>query len=133
MKPTLPGARFSALALALLFIGATAAATPRAFHFELTRSAPADNATVQHVSEVRLWFSEAPEEKTVSIHVLNAAGDPVHTGNAMPDAEDSSVFSAAVPDGLAPGAYTVSWRGMGDDGHVVRGTFSFDVATSSRR
>lgn len=134
MMRTLPGARFPGLPLALLFaVGSTAAATPRAFHFELMRSAPADKATVHQVSEVRLWFSEAPEENTVSIHVLNAAGDPVRTGDAKPDARDPSVFSAAVPDALTPGAYTVSWRGMGDDGHVVRGRFSFDVETSTHR
>ncbi|NNF11802.1 MAG: copper resistance protein CopC, partial [Gemmatimonadetes bacterium] len=29
---------------------------------------------------------------------------------------------------LPPGTYTVSWRGMGQDGHVVRDSFQFSVA-----
>jgi methionine-rich copper-binding protein CopC len=28
---------------------------------------------------------------------------------------------------LPAGGYTVAWRGIGDDGHVVRGDFTFSV------
>ena len=33
-------------------------------------------------------------------------------------------------DESIPGSYTVNWRTAGDDGHVVRGTFEFTVASA---
>jgi len=31
------------------------------------------------------------------------------------------------PPALGPGSYEVEWRGMAEDGHVMRGSFSFSV------
>ena len=47
---------------------------------------------------------------------------------AVQDAEDPLTFSIVLHGTLAPATYTVSWRGMGQDGHVVRDTFEFVVA-----
>jgi methionine-rich copper-binding protein CopC len=128
MKPTLP--RFGAALLALLLLGATGprlTASPL-FHFALVKSAPADKATVHAVPAVTLWFSEPPSEGTVSIRLTDAAGEAVATADPAQDPEDDKVFGVALPNALAPGGYTVSWRGMGGDGHVVRGEFAFTVA-----
>jgi len=128
MKPTLPRFRTLVLAfLALAVSGATLAATAP-FHFALTKSMPADQATVHHVPEVKLWFTEPPSEGTVSIRLIDAAGAAVATADPAQDPEDGSVFSIALPDGLVAGAYSVAWRGMGNDGHVVKGEFAFTVA-----
>lgn len=128
MKPTLP--RFGRILLVgtvLALAGATlVAATP--FHFGLVKSVPADKATVSHASEVRLWFSEAPSEGTVSIRVIDAAGNAVPTTDPAQDPQDEKAFGVAVPAGLTAGDYSVAWRGMGDDGHVVRGEFAFSVS-----
>lgn len=128
MKPTLP--RFGAALFALLLLGATGprltASMP--FHFALVKSAPADKATVHAVPAVTLWFSEPPSEGTVSIRLTDAAGQAVATADPAQDPEDGKVVGVAIPSALAPGGYTVSWRGMGGDGHVVRGEFVFTVA-----
>ena len=42
--------------------------------------------------------------------------------------EDPKAFSIVLHGTLTPATYTVSWRGIGDDGHVVRDTFEFTVA-----
>jgi hypothetical protein len=106
---------------------ATAAAA-RPVHFGLARSAPADKATVHTLSEVRLWFTEAPSDGTVSIRVLGPADEPLHTADPVRDPEDSKSFSVQLHQAPAPGAYRVAWRGMGADGHVVKGEISFTVA-----
>ncbi len=98
-----------------------------AIHFALSKSAPAADSTVSDPSEVRLWFTESPEEGTASIRLLNSDGDPVHTSEIVPDAEDSSILSVALHGSLDAGEYTVAWRAMGGDGHIVRGTFAFSV------
>ena len=127
MKATLPRLRvFVFTLLALGLVSAAAAATP--FHFGLVKSLPADKATVHHVPEVKLWFTEAPEEGTVSINVVDAQGELVPTADVAQDPENAAAFSAKLIGTLPAGAYSVRWRGMGDDGHVVRGELTFSIA-----
>ncbi len=106
--------------------GARTSATPLP-HFALEKSRPAANDTVTAVSEVRLWFTEEPEEGTVSIRVLDAADEVVATGDVTQDPDDPKALFVPLNAELTPGTYRVAWRGMGDDGHVVRGSFRFTV------
>ena len=48
-------------------------------------------------------------------------------GELKPNADDASIFAAPVERTLPDGDYTVSWRTMAADGHVVRGDFGFTV------
>ncbi len=129
MKPTLPSFRAWILALvALIMSNSTLAAAGPSFHFALAKSEPADGATVRAVTAIRLWFTEAPEKGTVSIHVLDVDGHPLPAADVTRDEGDGAAFSLPLSDALAPGPYRVIWRGMGDDGHVVRGEFDFHVA-----
>jgi methionine-rich copper-binding protein CopC len=114
------------LLAAFLTLGSSAAAA--VFHFELQKSEPAADATVKSPEAVRLFFSEAPEEGSVSIHVIAPSGEPVETGETTADEHDKSVYSVPVGRALPAGSYTVAWRGIGDDGHVVRGNYSFAVS-----
>lgn len=98
-----------------------------AFHFALSRSAPAADAAVPPPSEVRLWFTEEPQDNSVGIRLIDSGGEPVETGPPERDERDAKVFSVAIDRALGTGTYAVSWRGIGDDGHVVRGDFGFTV------
>ena len=117
------------LAMALLIAIGAAGPTDSAdeYHFGLSKSAPEAEASVPSPEEVRLWFTELPEDNSIAIRVINAAGDAMATGEATPDPEDGKVFSVSIADALAAGTYTVAWRGIGDDGHVARGDFEFSV------
>lgn len=119
---------FQTAALALL-VGALAALAPSgdALHFALSKSAPEADATVQAPSELRLWFTEEPEEGTTSIRLVEAEEVGVPVTEAKQDEDDPTSFFVEVGGALPPGTYTVSWRGMGDDGHVVRDSFEFTV------
>lgn len=123
--------RAKALILAaglLTAAAATATATDAAFHFALSRSVPAADATVPSPSEVRLWFTQVAQPGSVAIRVIDTGGDAVPTGEPMPNEDDGRVYHVDVTGKLPAGAYTVSWRGIGDDGHVVRGDFRFSVS-----
>ena len=121
--PFFVGAVFAAIALASTMAAASL------LHFDLAKSSPIDEATVHMVPEVTLWFTEAPSDGSVSIRLIDSAGEPIEGLTAAVDEEDGRIFHLPTPDGLAPGAYTVTWRGMGGDGHVVRGDFGFTVAS----
>ena len=98
-------------------------------HFALSKSAPEKDTSVDSPAEVRLWFTEAPEDSTTSIRLVPGGGDEaVATGDVSQDPDDGRVFFIELDGALGAGQYTVAWRAMGQDGHVVRGDFGFEVA-----
>lgn len=115
-------------ALSVAIIGAMVAAHPAEIpHFALSRSAPQADASVESPSEIRLWFTEEPAEGTTQIRLVGAEQAGIHVEEVVQDEEDGRSFAIALHGTLDPGTYTVSWRGMGDDGQVVRESFEFTV------
>lgn len=110
------------LALALSAMGAAPAR-----HLRLERSAPADSSVVDSASAVRLWFSQVTALNVTRVVVRSSAGDTVATKPLTRAAAPKSPVVAAFVTPLTAGAYTVDWRTMAGDGHVVRGTFRFTV------
>lgn len=118
--------------LLFLCVVVTGAAHPRdgatpARHFGLASSIPADKADVHAVDQIRLVFTQEPAAGSLSVRLVDASGALVPTSAPVKDAEDGKRFSVQPNATVVPGRYTVSWRGMGADGHVVRGDFSFTV------
>jgi methionine-rich copper-binding protein CopC len=89
---------------------------------------PVADASVPTPAEVRLWFTQVAQAGSVGIRLIDARGTAVETGEPARDAEDGRIYAIAVGRTLAAGPYTVSWRGIGDDGHTVRGEFRFTVS-----
>lgn len=115
------------IAMATVAVAHAVPADASPLHFGLAKSAPADKSTVHALTEVRLWFTEAPQEGTVSIRIAGPDGARVPTADPVRDPEDAKAFGVELDGPAAAGAYTVSWRGMGSDGHVVRGELGFTV------
>lgn len=111
-----------------LVAGAATVAGASGFHFALERSVPEADASVSSVREIRLWFTQVPQENSASVRLIDAAGEAVETGEVTSDPADGKIVFVALQTPLPPGGYTVAWRGIGDDGHVVRGDFAFTVA-----
>ncbi len=116
-------------ALLAVAIGATSLpfATPD-LHFALSKSMPEADSSIGSPPEVRLWFTEVPEASSVSIRLVDSGGDLIAAGDVAQDEDDGKVFSVAIEGPLAAGGYTVAWRAIGADGHVVRDDFEFAVA-----
>ena len=89
---------------------------------------PEADSSIKSPSEVRLWFTEAPEDNTVSIRLVDGDRGLIEAGDVAQDMDDAKAFSIAMDHTLAAGPYSVTWRAIGDDGHVVRGDFKFAVA-----
>ena len=100
---------------------------PTDVHFALSKSMPEADSAIESPAEVRLWFTEPPEDNTVSIRLVDDDGGLVDAGDVAQDGDDAKIFSIAVEHVLAEGPYTVTWRAIGEDGHVVRGDFTFAV------
>lgn len=120
------------LIVAILTAAAAREPAGSGLHFALSKSVPADSSAVRAASEIRLWFTEVPEDGTLSIRLLTATGDAVHTGEVAQDEQEPTAFSVELHGVLAPGPYTVAWRAVGGDGHVARGTLTFTVTSVPR-
>jgi methionine-rich copper-binding protein CopC len=115
----------SAVAAALLVIPPPTALA--LFHNRLVKSAPAaDEALATAPNEIRLWFAEKVEPKFSSITLMKPDSTKIAVGKpAATDDPKSIVAEVTAP--LAAGSYTVVWRTAGDDGHAVRGRYSFSL------
>lgn len=120
----------TSLAIVTIFAAAAPERADPALHFALARSAPAAGASVETPAEVRLWFTQEPQHETTSIRVVEAQDAGVRVGDVTQDPDDPTSFAVSLHGALPAGSYTVSWRGMGADGHVVRDTFEFTVVGS---
>ena len=111
--------------IAIATIGSTANSSTS--HFGLAKSMPEADSSVPSPGAIQLWFTQVPQDNSVGIRLINSAGDLLETGPPMQDSGDPKMYSIAVKGELGPGTYTTAWRGIGDDGHVVRSEFSFAV------
>ena len=117
----------------LVLVGATGAsaefvAAPVVPHITLEASIPADEASVDgDVTEVRLFFSDAPLMRGASIRIVSSARKLMRSSPPAPDAQDPKQLSVQVEPALPAGSYVVQWRCIADDGHVMRGDFRFEV------
>ncbi len=134
-----------ALALAVPLTAAVPTAAPAATlpaaaeapttlrHLRLVRSEPFTDSTVTVApTAVRLWFSQRPELAVTSVRLTNPAGARIATGKGSfgpgQGANAPAVFPITAP--LGAGRYTVAWRTMAPDGHVITGEFTFTVAAA---
>jgi copper transport protein len=97
-------------------------------HPQIVSVEPAPNARLEQAPErVRITFNEPVEDAFASIQVLDATGRAVDRGDGGRAPDDPTTLSASLPP-LEPGVYTVVWRVVGRDGHLVKGNFAFSIA-----
>ncbi len=117
--------QYAAVAAALL-VGALVAVDASA-HAGLVKSDPGRRETLTAApTEIRLWFNEAIEEKFSVVALEHDGGESITVGKPVVDAKDPRLLKVAVPP-LAPGRYTVRYRVLSVDGHVVKHGYMFRI------
>jgi copper resistance protein C len=101
-------------------------------HSQLVRAQPGQRSTVTRPPErVQMWFSERLEPAYAAASVWNEAGKQVDSGDASVDQNDPTLLSVSTPN-LDPGRYTVRFRVLSVDGHVVTSSYTFTVRPTAR-
>ena len=96
-------------------------------HAVLVKSSPAKRAVLAaSPPRVELTFNERLEPAYSTVSVAAADNARVDDGKVAVGPEDPRRLSVGV-SALKPGRYTVKFRVLSVDGHVVEGTFPFDV------
>ncbi len=120
--------RRSAALLAAAFLAAALPPDPAGAHASLVEARPAHRAVVaRRPARVVLVFSDAIEGPFSTLSVLSAAGERVDRADVQVLAADPHEISVGLPEGLPAGAYTVKYRVLSADGHVVEGSYRFTV------
>jgi methionine-rich copper-binding protein CopC len=95
-------------------------------HAHLTAAAPADGSVGKAPEHIVLTFSEAARLTTLT---LQREGEEPRKLTPLPSGMTTRI-TVPLPK-LSPGRYTVSWRVVSDDGHVVPGVLHFTVLESN--
>ena len=124
-RPASRFARYLPLLLALCFVPEAAVA-----HSYLQKSEPAQRAVMLAPPErVQLWFNERLEPAFSTLGVTDAAGAAVDKEDTQVAADNLKMLTVSLKP-LSSGVYTVKFRVLSVDGHVVTNQFSFTVRGS---
>lgn len=124
-------ARRRSLITAVMFlvaavIGVLAAPSALA-HAVLVASSPPDGSRLESAPrQVRLDFDEPVQPVADSVIALSETGQRVSTGVVQRSADGRSVVVLMQPD-VATGVYSVTWRVISADSHIVSGSIRFGV------
>jgi methionine-rich copper-binding protein CopC len=123
---------FSLRAVALLLTLSLAAPLSAAHaHPRLLKATPAaDSRSAEAPRQVALTFNESLDLALTRVTLLHN-GNAVRSDSLRLAADDDKTVVLSLGTALAPGRYTVRWQVTGDDGHPVRGEFSFEVLARS--
>lgn len=104
-------------------------AAPAGAHDVLEGAEPSARETLTETpDELVLTYSDAVQQVGNRISVTDSAGEVVAEGEPT---ADGSVVTFDLPEDLADGSYTTTWRVVSSDGHPISGTTDFTVAAGS--
>ena len=102
-------------------------------HSMLVKAEPPRRAVLtKSPSQVRLWFNEKIEGDYASLVVLDAQKQPLTDAKPTLAPDDQKSIVLPLPE-LAPGKYSIKFRVLSVDGHVVDSTFDFTVKGDTQR
>ncbi len=102
-------------------------------HSMLVKAEPPRRAVLtKSPSQVRLWFNEKIEGDYASLMVLDAKKQPITEVKPTLAPDDQKSIVLPLPE-LAPGKYSVKFRVLSVDGHVVESTFDFTIKGEAQK
>ena len=118
-------------ARALLLVGAMlllgVAPERAAAHAIVVRTSPAQGGVgAADIGKVDVWYDAGIRDAFAALAVVSEAGERVDKRDAAIDSTDAAHVSVSV-NPLTPGKYTVRYRALSADGHLVSGAWEFEV------
>jgi copper resistance protein C len=96
-------------------------------HAILVKSQPAADATVgESPKQVDVWFNDKVGSEYKALAVINSAGERVDNKDIEQETFDPSHLYTTVTN-LPPDTYTVRYRVVSLDTHIVTGKFKFTI------
>jgi copper resistance protein C len=102
-------------------------ASDAAAHAIIVRTSPPQGGVGDaNIGKVDVWYDAGIRDAFAALAVVSASGDRVDKRDAAIDSADPAHVSVGV-NPLTPGKYTVRYRALSADGHMVSGAWDFEV------
>jgi copper resistance protein C len=102
-------------------------------HSMLVKAEPPRRAILtKSPSQVRLWFNEKIEGDYASLVVLNDKKQSITAVKPILAPDDPKSIVLPLPE-LIPGKYSIKFRVLSVDGHVVESSFDFTVKGEAQK
>ena len=96
-------------------------------HVHLDKASPSENEVlVTPPTSVKLWFTGRVEAAWSKIKVVDSQGNRVDEGDVASINNDPKTLTVPLKS-LGSGTYEVNWNIVANDGHRIKGKFSFTV------
>lgn len=96
-------------------------------HAIIVRTSPAQGGVTEGgIGKVDVWYDAGIRDAFAALAVVSASGERVDKRDAAIDSADPAHVSVSVPP-LTGGKYTVRYRALSADGHLVSGAWEFEV------
>lgn len=95
-------------------------------HSPMKSTSPANDAKLDAVPEMLNMIFAKPA-RVLKIVMTHSIDDAVHEERLELPTKDAVNEMRLTPEFMGAGNYKVEWRALGEDGHVLKGDFSFDV------
>jgi methionine-rich copper-binding protein CopC len=96
-------------------------------HAIMVRSVPAENTTLRESpKQIDVWFNDKVGSEYKALAVIDSKGKRVDNKDLQQETFDQSHLYATVPT-LPPDTYTVRYRVVSIDTHIVTGKYQFTI------
>lgn len=96
-------------------------------HAIIVRTSPAQGGVAEgNIGKVDVWYDAGIRDAFAALAVVSASGERVDKRDAAIDSADPAHVSVGV-NPLTAGKYTVRYRALSADGHMVSGAWDFEV------
>jgi methionine-rich copper-binding protein CopC len=132
VSPRISPRQLAAAGMLAIVMAAGLQSGPALAHAMLVKAEPARRAALTRApTQVRLWFNEEIEKDYASLAVQDAAkAAPVTETKPHVAADDPKSIVLPLPE-LEAGKYTVKFRVLSVDGHVVDSSYDFTVKSKA--
>ncbi|APH74856.1 copper homeostasis periplasmic binding protein CopC [Aquibium oceanicum] len=112
--------------LAASFVATAISTGAATAHSELKSSIPAAGSSVESPKSLELTFSDSVNLRFSNVTLTNSGAVEGKIGEPA-ISEDGHTLVIPVSGPLSAGKYVVNWNALSQDGHKVKGEFSFAV------
>ena len=110
-----------------VIVASLALPLPALSHAILVKSQPAADSTIsESPKQVDAWFNDKVGSEYKALAVINSAGARVDNKDVVQETFDQAHLYTTVTD-LPPDTYTVRYRVVSLDTHIVTGKFKFTI------